>query len=40
VHAFTQQEAGDDPSGGAAYQAAADRRSWAHMLLFFAELFD
>lgn len=40
VHAFTQKEAGDDPSGGAAYQAAADRRSWAHMQLFFAELFD
>ncbi len=39
VHAFTQKEAGDDPSRGAAYQAAADRRSWEHMRGFFAELF-
>jgi dienelactone hydrolase len=40
VHAFTQKEAGDDPSTGAAYQAAADRRSWEHLRVFFAELFD
>jgi dienelactone hydrolase len=39
VHAFTQKMAGDDPSKGAAYQEAADRRSWAHMKLFFSELF-
>jgi dienelactone hydrolase len=40
VHAFTQKGAGDDPSQGAAYQAAADRRSWRHMQDFFAELFE
>ncbi|QEG22214.1 dienelactone hydrolase family protein [Mariniblastus fucicola] len=39
VHAFTQPMAGDDPSKGAAYQAAADRRSWAQMQVFFDELF-
>jgi len=40
VHAFTQKEAGDDPSRGAAYHATADRRSWQHMQQFFAEIFD
>ncbi len=40
VHSFTKPEAGDDPSRGAAYQAAADRRSWAHMQMFFDELFE
>ncbi len=40
VHAFTQKEAGDDPATGAAYHAVADRRSWAHMQGFFAEIFD
>ena len=40
VHAFTQKGAGDDPSQGAAYDAAADRRSWEHMRLFFSEIFD
>lgn len=39
VHAFTEKEAGDDPSRGAAYDADAERRSWEHMKLFFAELF-
>ena len=39
VHAFTQKEAGDDPSKGAAYQEVADKRSWAAMQTFFAELF-
>lgn len=39
VHAFTQKGAGDDPSRGAAYDAAADRRSWEHMKLFFDEIF-
>lgn len=38
VHAFTQKGAGDDPSRGAAYDAAADRRSWRHMQDFFAEI--
>lgn len=37
VHAFTQREAGNDPSKGAAYQAAADRRSWGHMTAFLQE---
>jgi len=40
VHSFTQKEAGDDPSRGAAYQAAADRRSWEHMRVFFQEIFE
>jgi dienelactone hydrolase len=40
VHAFTQKGAGNDPSLGAAYDADADRRSWQHMKLFFAEIFE
>ena len=40
VHAFTQKEAGDDPSQGAAYDARADARSWEHMKGFFAEIFE
>ena len=40
VHAFTNPNAGDDPSTGVAYNAEADRRSWAHMQLFFAEIFE
>jgi dienelactone hydrolase len=39
VHAFTQKEAGNDPSKGAAYQEAAARRSWQHMQDFFHEIF-
>ena len=39
VHAFTQKEAGNDNSKGAAYNEAADRRSWEAMQTFFAELF-
>lgn len=39
VHAFTQKAAGDDPSRGAAYDEAADRRSWQAMKSFFAEIF-
>ena len=39
VHAFTQKEAGDDNSKGAAYNEAADRRSWLAAQAFFAELF-
>lgn len=39
VHAFTQKEAGTDPSKGVAYQEAAATRSWQHMKDFFAELF-
>ena len=39
VHAFTQKEAGDDPSRGAAYDADADRRSWLAMRNFLTEVF-
>jgi dienelactone hydrolase len=39
VHSFTHPEAGDDPSKGAAYHAAAARRSWTAMLGFFNEIF-
>jgi dienelactone hydrolase len=39
VHAFTQKEAGDDKSKGAAYSAKADARSWRDMQDFFAEIF-
>ncbi|WP_210466166.1 dienelactone hydrolase family protein [Rufibacter roseolus] len=39
VHAFTNPEAGTDISKGAAYNAAADRRSWEAMKQFFAEIF-
>lgn len=39
VHAFTQKEAGNDNSKGAAYNEAADRRSWEAMRSFFAEIF-
>jgi dienelactone hydrolase len=39
VHAFTQKEAGYDNSKGAAYNEAAQRRSWQHMKDFFAEIF-
>jgi dienelactone hydrolase len=39
VHAFTQKEAGNDNSKGAAYNEAAQRRSWQHMKDFFGEIF-
>ena len=39
VHSFTQPDAGNDPSKGAAYNADADRRSFQTMLGFFDELF-
>jgi dienelactone hydrolase len=39
VHAFSNPAAGNDPSKGAAYNAAADRRSWEAMKRFFAEIF-
>jgi dienelactone hydrolase len=38
VHSFTNPKSGDDPSTGVAYDADADRRSWAHMQLFFDEV--
>ncbi len=40
VHAFTNAGAGNDPSKGAAYSESADKRSWQHMKIFFAELFE
>lgn len=39
VHAFTQPDVGSDKSKGVAYDALADRRSWARMKDFFGELF-
>jgi dienelactone hydrolase len=39
VHAFTNPGSGNDKSRGAAYNAAADRRSWQAMKAFFAEVF-
>lgn len=39
VHSFTQKEAGDDPSKGAAYNETADRRSWAAMRAFLTDIF-
>jgi dienelactone hydrolase len=39
VHSFTNVEAGDDPTKGAAYNERADRRSWEHMKVFLSELF-
>ncbi|MBK1883051.1 dienelactone hydrolase family protein [Luteolibacter pohnpeiensis] len=39
VHSFTQKMAGNDPSKGAAYHEASDRRSWQAMKDFFAEIF-
>ncbi|MFP5520384.1 MAG: dienelactone hydrolase family protein [Bdellovibrionia bacterium] len=38
VHAFTQKEAGNDPSQGAAYQEAADKRSWIAFMNFLNEV--
>lgn len=35
VHAFTQKEAGNDNSKGAAYNEPADRRSWAATQTFW-----
>lgn len=40
VHSFTNPEAGNDASTGAAYNASADRRSWGAMRQFFDELFN
>lgn len=39
VHAFTQPEAGNDKSKGAAYNARAAERSWEHLKLFLKEVF-
>jgi dienelactone hydrolase len=39
VHSFTNPDAGNDNSKGAAYNAEADRRSWEEMKSFFKEIF-
>ena len=39
VHCFSDQTAGTDASGGCAYDATADARSWAAMRSFFDEIF-
>ena len=39
VHSFTYWNAGDNPAQGAAYNEKADRRSWAAMKQFCAEIF-
>jgi dienelactone hydrolase len=39
VHAFTEPEAGNDNSKGAAYNELAAKRSWEHMKLFFRDVF-
>jgi dienelactone hydrolase len=39
VHSFTNPDAGNDNSRGAAYNEKADKRSWEAMKVFFAEIF-
>ena len=39
VHSFTQWDAGNDNSKGAAYNELADKRSWEEMRRFFEEIF-
>ena len=39
VHSFTRPDAGTDKSKGAAYQEAADKRSWEEMKTFFTRIF-
>ncbi|HEY6170134.1 MAG TPA: dienelactone hydrolase family protein [Verrucomicrobiae bacterium] len=39
VHSFTDWNAGNDNSKGAAYNEKADKRSWEAMKVFFAEIF-
>lgn len=38
VHSFTEKAAGNDNSKGAAYNEAADKRSWIAMKSFFSEV--
>jgi len=37
VHSFTDPNSGNDSSKGAAYSEKADKRSWAHFMLFLKE---
>jgi len=39
VHSYTNPDAGNDNSKGAAYNAQADHRSWEAMRAFFGEIF-
>ena len=39
VHSFTNPDAGDDPSKGAAYNVEADQKSWEAMKVFFNGIF-
>jgi dienelactone hydrolase len=39
VHSFTRPDAGDDNSKGAAYNEAADKKSWEEMKKFFGKIF-
>jgi dienelactone hydrolase len=39
VHSFSNPASGSDPSKGVAYNEKADKRSWEHMKVFFAEIF-
>jgi len=39
VHSFTNPDAGNDNSKGAAFNEKADKRSWGAMKQFFAEIF-
>jgi len=39
VHSFTRPDAGNDNSKGAAYNAEADKKSWAEMKTFFGHIF-
>jgi dienelactone hydrolase len=39
VHAFTDKDAGNDNSKGAAYNEKADKRSWEHFMVFLNEIF-
>jgi dienelactone hydrolase len=39
VHSFTRPDAGNDNSKGAAYNEAADKKSWEEMKKFFGKIF-
>ncbi|WP_413287700.1 dienelactone hydrolase family protein [Bdellovibrio sp. HCB337] len=39
VHSFTDKNAGNDPSKGAAYDEKADKRSWSSLVAFLKEVF-
>ncbi len=39
VHAFTRPDVGSDNSKGIAYNAEADKKSWAEMKKFFSQIF-